>query len=326
MASGLQKWKTENECIDWQPNRMTQNKILEPTEKERKMSELKGVCVPICTPFTDGGASVDETALCKHIDSMIAENVDIICVNGGTGEFPFLSEAEKRKAVETAAKHIAGRCQIVAHVSCVRTQDTIDAGKHAKDHGVDAIMVLPPYFEGPDVEGVLWHYDNVSRAVGLPIMAYNIPACSDFDITPEIFQRLGQIENVNYIKDSTGDMKRIEDLAAAGVNVFCGCDYLMMYALMAGAAGCFWGGANAMPAQAVQLYRLCSAGKLNEALEIWQTIQPLNRLFWTLPFNPAVKEATNLSGRPVGECRLPVQPLSKDQKALVKETFNKIAM
>lgn len=290
------------------------------------MSELKGVCVPICTPFTDGGATVDETALRDHIDSMIEENVHVICVNGGTGEFPFLSEDEKRRTLEITAKHIAERCQMVAHVSCIRTQDTIEAGKHAKDHGTDAIMVLPPYFEGPDVEGVMWHYDNISRDVGLPIMAYNIPQCSDFDITPDIYQRLMQIENVRYIKESTGIMQRIEDLVAQGANVFCGCDFLMLYALMAGASGCFWGGANAIPTQAVLLYNLYSAGKLNEALEIWHTIQPLNRLFWTIPFNPAVKEATNLSGRPVGECRLPVQPLSAEQKALVRSIFEKLAM
>lgn len=290
------------------------------------MSELKGVCVPICTPFTDGGATVDETGLCDHIDSMIEENVHIICINGGTGEFPFLSENEKRRNIEIATKHIAGRCQLIAHVSCIRTQDTIEAGKHAKDNGADAIMVLPPYFEGPDVEGVMWHYDNISCDVGLPIMAYNIPQCSDFDITPDVYQRLMQIENVRYIKDSTGNMKRIEDLVAQGAKVFCGCDFLMFYALMAGASGCFWGGANAIPTQAVLLYTLCSDGKLNEALEILHRIQPLNRLFWTIPFNPAVKEATNLSGRPVGECRLPVQALSVEQRTLVKNIFEKLMM
>ncbi len=290
------------------------------------MSELNGVCVPICTPFKNAGKSVDEMALIKHIDSMIEAGVHIICLNGGTGEFPFLGESEKRKIVEIGAKHIAGRCKIIAHVSCIRTQDTIDAGKHAKDHGADVIMVLPPYFEGPDVEGVVWHYDHISVAVDMPIMAYNIPQCSDFDITPQIFLRLMQIENVKYIKDSTAIMLRIEDLVANGAKVFCGCDYLMLYALLAGASGCFWGGANSIPQQAVRLYNLYSSGKLKEALELWHNIQPLNRLFWSIPFNPAVKEATNLSGRPVSECRLPVQPLSDEQKKLVKTIFQKIAI
>ncbi len=287
------------------------------------MNELKGICVPICTPFTEGGATVDEDALRNHIDSMIDAGVHIICVNGGTGEFPFLSTTEKRNIIEIASKHIAGRCKIISHVSCVRTEDTIEAGKHAKDCGSDAIMVLPPYFEGPDVEGVIWHYDKVSQAVELPIMAYNIPQFSDFDITPAIFQRLQHIEHVNYIKESTALMLRIEDLVAQGANVFCGCDFLMLYALMAGASGCFWGGANAIPAQAVRLYDLFSEGKLTESLDLWHKIQPLNRLFWTIPFNPAVKEATNLSGRPVSECRLPVQPLSTSQKETVKDIFLK---
>ena len=289
------------------------------------MNELKGVCVPICTPFTDGGESVDENALRNHIDAMIEAGVHIICVNGGTGEFPFLSETEKRNIIKNSSKHKAGRCKIISHVSCVRTEDTIEAGKHARDCGSDAIMVLPPYFEGPDVEGVIWHYDKVSQAVGLPIMAYNIPQFSDFDITPAVFQRLQQIEHVDYIKESTAIMLRIEDLAAQGARVFCGCDFLMLYALMAGAYGCFWGGANAIPVQAVRLYDLCSAGNLSEALDLWHKIQPLNRLFWTIPFNPAVKEATNLSGRPVSTCRLPVQPLSADQKEMVQQAFAKAA-
>jgi len=288
------------------------------------MSELKGICVPICTPFTEGGENVNETALRDHIDSMIEAGVHIICINGGTGEFPFLSEEEKRRTLEISSKHIAGHCKIIAHVSCVRTEDTVEAGKHARDCGADAIMVLPPYFEGPDVEGVIWHYDKVSQAVELPIMAYNIPQCSDFDITPAIFQRLQQIENVQYIKESTSIMLRIEDLVAQGANVFCGCDFLMLYALMAGASGCFWGGANAIPVQAVHLYNLYSAGKLSESLDLWHKIQPLNRLFWTIPFNPAVKEATNLSGRPVSECRLPVQPLSIEQKKTVNDIFLKV--
>jgi 4-hydroxy-tetrahydrodipicolinate synthase len=288
------------------------------------MSELKGVCVPICTPFTAGGEQVDEVALRDHIDAMIDAGVHIICVNGGTGEFPFLSELEKRHILEIASKHIAGRCKVIAHVSCVRTQDTVEAAKHAEGHGADAIMVLPPYFEGPDVEGVLWHYDKISQTVALPIMAYNIPQCSDFDITPPVFQRMLQIENVRYIKESTSIMLRIEDLVAQGAKVFCGCDFLMLYALLAGASGCFWGGANAIPEEAVRLYNLYSAGKLSESLDLWHRIQPLNRLFWTIPFNPAVKEATNLSGRPVSECRLPVQPLSTEQKEMVRDICAKI--
>jgi len=100
--------------------------------------------------------------------------------------------------------------------------------------------------------------------------------------------------------------------------VFNGCDYLNLYGLMAGAVGCFWGGANAMPKEAVQLFDLHQAGRHAEALSLWRRMQPLNRLLWTLPFNPVAKAATNISGRSVGECRRPVPPLTAEQMASVR--------
>ncbi|MGI9305013.1 MAG: dihydrodipicolinate synthase family protein [Gammaproteobacteria bacterium] len=286
------------------------------------MSELHGICVPICTPFAMDGSAIDDAALRNHIDSMIEAGVDIIAVCGGTGEFPFLAEAEKRHIAEVAGKHIDGRCRFIVQTSAIRTEDAIEASKHAESTGADALLVLPPYFEGPNEDGVVWHYAQISGAISIPIMAYNIPQFSDFDITPDIYGRLTrEAENVRYIKDSSADMLRIEQLTAMGAKVFCGCDYLMLYSLMAGGAGCFWGGANAIPKQAVELYKLFQTDHLAEAHKLWRRLQPLNKLLWTIPFNPVAKEASNLSGRPVGECRRPVLPLSATEKAAVKEAM-----
>lgn len=285
------------------------------------MSELKGICVPICTPFSDNGKRVDERALRTHIDSMLEAKVHVIAVCGGTGEFPFLSESEKREIAEIAARHIAGRCKLIVQTSAIRTEDAIDNSKHAESAGADALLILPPYFEGPGEAGVRWHFEQIGKAIKIPIMVYNIPQYSGFDITPEVFARLREIENVKYIKDSTSNMLRIEELAASGANVFNGCDYLNLYGLMAGSVGCFWGGANAMPKEAVQLYDLYQAGKLSEALALWRRMQPLNKLLWTLPFNPVAKAAASLSGRNVGECRRPVLPLTADQMGAVKRAM-----
>jgi 4-hydroxy-tetrahydrodipicolinate synthase len=282
------------------------------------MEQLKGICVPICTPFADGGKRVDERALRAHIDSMLEAKVHIIAVCGGTGEFPFLSEPEKRQIAEIAARHIDGRCKLIVQTSAIRTEDAIENSKHAESIGATALLILPPYFEGPGEAGVRWHFERIGMAIGIPIMVYNIPQFSGFDITPEVFSRLREIDAIRYIKDSTSDMLRIEQLAASGASVFNGCDYLNLYGLMAGSVGCFWGGANAMPVEAVQLYDLYQAGKLTDALALWRRMQPLNRLLWTLPFNPVAKAAANISGRKVGECRRPVLPLTADQLAEVK--------
>jgi 4-hydroxy-tetrahydrodipicolinate synthase len=288
------------------------------------MTELTGICVPICTPFTADGSAVDEAALKAHIDSMLEAGVHVIAVCGGTGEFPFLSEAEKRRIAELAARHIDGRCKLIVQTSAIRTEDTIEASKHAEAHGADALLILPPYFEGPGLDGVRWHYEKIAAAVGTTIMVYNIPQYSGFDITPEVFQELRQYDGISYIKDSTSDMGRLERLARSGAKVFNGCDYLNFYGLMAGCVGCFTGAGNAMPVESVRLYELFQDGNLNDALALWRRMQSLNLLLWTLPFNPVAKEASNISGRPVGECRRPVLPLSDAEKATLKEAMSSL--
>jgi 4-hydroxy-tetrahydrodipicolinate synthase len=285
------------------------------------MNRLEGICVPICTPFADEGKRVDERALRTHIDSMLEAKVHIIAVCGGTGEFPFLSEPEKRQIAEIAATHINGRCQLIVQTSAIRTEDAIENSKHAESIGATALLILPPYFEGPGEAGVRWHFEQIGKAIKIPVMVYNIPQFSGFDITPEVFSRLREIDCIRYIKDSTANMLRIEQLAASGASVFNGCDYLNLYSLMAGGAGCFWGGANAMPKEAVRLYDLYRAGKLTEALALWRRMQPLNKLLWTLPFNSVAKASANLSGRIVGECRRPVLPLTTDQLAAVRDAM-----
>lgn len=288
------------------------------------MGELKGICTPICTTFSKGDETFDETAFLKHMDTLLHAGVHIIAVCGGTGEFPFLSADEKRYIAELSAKHINGRAQLIVQTSAVITREAIEFSKHAEDIGADVLLVLPPYFEGPDEAGVMHHYEQVARAVSIPIMAYNIPVHSGFDITPELFSRLCEIDNIRYIKDSTGDMLRIEQLVLRGASVFNGSDYLSFYGLLAGCTGCFWGGSNAMPAEAVRLYQLCSENKYTEALELWHRLRQSNVFFWTHPFNPSVKAAANMMGFEVGECRLPVMPLGEQSRAELSATLESL--
>jgi 4-hydroxy-tetrahydrodipicolinate synthase len=288
------------------------------------MSGLKGICVPICTPFTENGASLDVSALEAHIDSMLEAKVHIIAVNGGTGEFPFLAEAEKRLIAEVAARRIDGRAKLIVQTSALRTEDAIANARHATEIGADALLILPPYLEGPGEDGVRWHFERIANAVSVPIMVYNIPQFSGFDITPDVFRRLSEIDNVKYIKDSTANMLRIEQLAAQGSAVFNGCDYLNLYSLIAGAAGCFTGAGNAIAVELVEVYDRFLSGRLVEAVTLWRRLQPLNTLLWTAPFNPVAKAACNLSGRRVGECRRPVLPLTAEQMAAVELAYAKV--
>ncbi len=283
---------------------------------------LQGICVAICTTFDKTTQEFDEKAYLKHLDRMIEAGVHIVAVCGGTGEFAHLEVEERRRIAEVTAKHIEGKAQLIVQTSAARTKHAVEASKHAEGVGVAAVLVLPAIFEGADAEGVFKHYETIGKAVKTPIMAYNIPQSSGFDITPEYYKRLCDgIPSVQYIKDSTGDLMRIERLIAQGANVFNGCDYFPLYALMAGAAGCFWGGANVMPKEAVQLYNLTTQGRLVEANELWKKMKAANMFLWNNMYNPSVKAATRLRGNDIGECRLPVLPLTAEKVAELEKAL-----
>lgn len=290
------------------------------------MKELKGICAALCTPFTEDGEKVDETALKNHIDSMLDAGIHSILVCGGTGEFAYLRPAERKRIAEIASKHIDGRAGFMVQTSAINTADAIDFAKHAEGVGADCLLILPPYFEGPDNEGVYYHYEKIAEAIKIPIMAYNIPVHSGIDITPPFFRHLMEIDNIHYIKDSTGDIIRIQELLTTGGKVFNGGDPIAFFSLLAGCPGCVWGAPNAMPKESVDLYNLVTSGKLGEAKDLWNRMFPANYFFWTHVYNASVKAATNLSGRKVGPCRKPVLPLTESEMSELREALRPLGI
>ena len=176
------------------------------------------------------------------------------------------------------------------------------------------------------MDGVMWHYEKVAKSVKLPIVVYNIPQNTNIDITPEIFTELMKIENIQYIKDSTANLVRIQQLVATGGKIFNGGDPIAFQGLLAGCTGCIWGAVNAMPKEAVELYRLVAGGKLKEAAALWQKMLPAQLFFWTHDYNPSIKAATNIAGRSVGECRKPLQPLGEADMAALRKAMKPLSL
>jgi len=150
-------------------------------------------------------------------------------------------------------------------------------------------------------------------------MAYNIPVHSGIDVNPDFVLRLAEIDNIRYLKDSTGDFIRIQQLINKGIRVFNGADPLMFHGLMAGSTGCFWGTSNAIPEQAVELYTLCRQQQWEEARSLWANIYAVNDVIWNNPFNPSVKALGNLLGHDLRNCRRPVQPLTTTEADALQE-------
>lgn len=277
-----------------------------------------GVIVAVAMPMTDGGERIDEPALLEHLDWLLDAGVHGLLVLSGTGEYAYLRPEEKRRVVELCLPHIDGRVPVMVQTSEMSVSDTIASSQHAVDHGADALMILPPWLESPSDRGVMYHYERVAQAVSTDIVLYNTPAASGVEIPPSMYRQLLAIDNVRYMKDSQGDLSRIQKLVAISdgtdAEVLCGVDPLAPYALMAGAAGMIWGCANIMPHECVQLVELINAGNLAEALELWQKMWPINAFMWEneqdVGFLPGVKTATEMVGRTMGPLRRPQMPVT----------------
>ena len=287
---------------------------------------LHGVCAAMSSPFDDSGESVDEGRLRDHIDSLVEAGVHGLVLAAGTGEFAFLSADEKERIFRIGIDQVAGRIPVICQTSAITTVDAIENSRAAIDLGANAVMVLPPYFEGPFERGVLYHYEKLARAVDAPIVLYNIPVQSGFDITPDLYRRLIAMENIDYIKDSTGDLIRLQQLVGIGGHVLAGADPLAPFALMAGSAGWIWGAANVMPHECVALYNHITAGRHAEAMGLWRQMLPANLYFWDNPheaeYNAAVKTAANMVGRAIGPCRRPVMPMTHQGRVALQAALS----
>ncbi|MEM9565540.1 MAG: dihydrodipicolinate synthase family protein [Actinomycetota bacterium] len=281
-------------------------------------TDFRGVIVAVAMPMADAGEAIDEPALLDHLDWLLDAGVHGLLVLSGTGEYAYLRPEEKRRVVELALPHIDGRVPVMVQTSEMGLTDTIEASRFAVDHGADAVMILPPWLESPFERGVLYHYEQVARAVSVDIALYNAPAASGVEITPAMFRQLVAIDNVRYMKDSQGDLARIQKLAAIceGTNarVLCGVDPLAPFALLGGAAGMIWGCANIMPHECVALVEHLDAGRHGEAFELWSAMWPINALMWEneldVGFLPGVKAATEMVGRQMGPVRRPQTPVT----------------
>jgi len=291
-------------------------------------SKFAGVCVALATPMDDTGEHIDEAALLDHVDWLLAAGVHSVLVLAGTGEYAYLRPEEKARIVELVCPRLAGKVPIMVQTSEMGLTDTIETSKRAVDFGADALMVLPPWLESPFEQGVLYHYERLAQAVDAEIVVYNTPAASGVEILPSMWRQLVAIDNITHIKDSQGDQSRLQKLVAIGGNVLCGCDPIAPYALMAGCVGMIWGSANFMPHECVQLYELIKARKLNEALDLWKLMMPINAFLWEndldVGYLPGAKTATQLVGRQMGASRRPQLPITGEGRLALQAALSSL--
>ena len=279
--------------------------------------KFQGVFAVLVTPFTKDD-KIDEPVLRRQVRFLIDEGgIHGLMPTGSTGEFAALSDSERMQVADIVISEAAGKLPVVVGTAAVATKDMIRFSQYAQKAGANGIMVVPSYYCHPDPREIYGHYKALSKSVNIPIFLYNNPSTSGVDMKPNLVARLAELDNVLYIKESSGDMTRlaaIQRLCGDKLTVFCGCDSLSLEMFLMGAAGWVAPPANIIPQQCARLFELGYVKRdYKNAKELYLKLLPLFSMFeGTGKYVQLTKSGLEILGRPYGSPRLPLLPPDKE--------------
>lgn len=289
-----------------------------------KSFDLGGVIVATTLAFKEdksapAGLAVDYDKYAEHVNWLIESGCRGVGPNGSLGEYSSLTDDERRKVVQVAVETVGGRGLVVAGVHGVGWHQSQKWAELAKEDGVDGVLLLPPTIYRANDEEVIEHYKHVAE-VGLPIMAYNNPFDTKVDLTPALLAEIAKIPEVVAIKEFSGDVRRVFEIQElTDLDVIAGADDLLFEALVDGAVGWFAGYPNAFPKEAVEIYDLMAAGKIEAARELYKNIVAVFRWDSRTEFVQAIKLSIDIAGQSFGgRTRPPRGPLSAENEARVR--------
>lgn len=284
---------------------------------------LQGSMVALVTPMVAGGA-VDKKSLDALIDFNITEGTNAIVAVGTTGESATLSVAEHLGVVEQVVKRVDGRIPVIAGTGANSTSEAIELTTKAKALGVDACLLVVPYYNKPTQEGLYGHFSAIADAVDIAQILYNVPGRTITDMSNETALRLAKHENIIGIKDATGDLERgraLIDKAPKDFDVFSGDDITAAELILLGAKANISVTANVVPAQMAELCRLALAGDAIATRALQERLLPLHNALFTESNPIPVKWALAEMGLIQADIRLPLTPLSEAAQAPLRSAM-----
>lgn len=267
--------------------------------------EFRGSHTVLATPFTADGSAIDTDTLRRLVDWQIESGSHGLIPLGSTGEFLSVSGDERRQVVETVVEAADGRVPVLIGTADEWTDKAVRYSVEAQAIGADGLMIISPYYSSPTENELFEHFRRISDAVSIPIMVYNNPNTANVDLRPEFVARLGTLENVRYIKESSGDISRVREIhrISGRVSVFAG--YHPFESLAAGAKGYVSVIGNFLPAESAAVCDLMDAGRHDEALQLYNRMIPLLNAIAGDKYVSATKCAMAAVGMPIGDPRPP---------------------
>ncbi|OBI93186.1 dihydrodipicolinate synthase family protein [Mycobacterium asiaticum] len=275
--------------------------------------KIGGIIAYPVTPFSADGIDTDRHG--RLVERLVSAGVHAIAPLGSTGELAYLDESEFDTVVDATIATVNGRVPVIVGVSDVTTAKTIRRAQYAQQAGADAVMILPvSYWKLADRE-IAQHYRSIGASIDIPIMAYNNPATSGVDMSPDLLVSMfGDIDNLTMVKESTGDlsrMQRIAELSDGRLPFYNGSNPLVLDALKVGAAGWCTAAPNLRAQPCIDLYQAVRAGDLEKAQLLYDDLKPLLQFIVAGGLPTTVKAGLELLGVPAGDPRAPLLPLDQ---------------
>ena len=280
-----------------------------------------GAMVALITPFQNG--IIDFETLDELVDFQLDNGIDGIVPVGTTGECPTLSHEEHKQVVERVVKAVGGKVPVIAGAGSNSTAEAIELAAFSKKVGADATLQVDPYYNKPTQEGFYQHFKAVAEEVDLPIVLYDIPGRCGAGMTPDTIVRLAEIENIVAIKDATGKMDHVSEVATqCDLTILSGDDSMTLPIASVGGKGVVSVVANIVPADVKALTDLILEGDLVSARQWHNKLFALSRNMLSLATNPIpIKAAVAMLNLASEELRLPMTPLEEDKKAILRQTL-----
>jgi len=290
--------------------------------------KLEGIFVPHITPFERNG-EIDTKALRKLVQFWIDGGLSGLVTCGSNGEAPYLLREERRKLLEVVVDEVNGKVPVIAGTGAIGTKETVQLTVDAKDVGVDAALVVTPFYFRHSVDELYAHYSAVLKAVDLPIIVYNVPKFTGFSLEPALVERLSsEYSQIVGIKDSSGSYSQITELVrlvGKKISVLAGTADLALPTLAIGGKGVVIAVANVAPKLCSELYDAFKDGDCAKAWELQKKISHINEVL-VIRHNQlaAIKEVLNIMNLPAGYPRKPTLPLNEREKAEIRKFIEKV--
>jgi len=289
------------------------------------MRNLKGIYVALLTPYDKNG-KINENSIRKNISMNIAKGVDGFYVCGSTGESFLLSSQERKRILEIVTNEVDGRVNVICHAGAIGTDISIRLGRHAVQHGANAISSIPPIYYKFSSREIIQYYADLANELDIPIIPYNFPAMSGVVLDAYLISVLRKIPKIIGIKHTSMDLFQLQQMKKNDPDliVYNGHDEVYLASLIMGADGAIGSTFNFMSEKFINIHNLFIKGDFVSARKIQDDVNDvIAALCKTGKLYNCAKYIMELMGIPYGSCRRPFAPLTSEDKRICKIIYEK---